>query len=456
MTELVAALGAASLVAVVAVVAIAAERRRHRELAARVVELTEALGRSAGSAGDLTGAADVEPLVDVATSSGPSSTPAPDHPAVADTAVAEPDEAFEAVVAEVTATVAHERSLRTRLAAALDAVPEALLIVDEHGTEVFRNPAAATYREARHGDALVEAALGELIEDATAGLGSERTLELFGPPRRTVAVRAVPLSSGTTLVGALALIEDMTERRRLEEVRRDFVANISHELKTPIGALSLLAETLLAEDDVEVANRLASRMVTEASRVARTIEDLLVLSRIETEEATQRELVEVGAAMAEAAGRIRPAAEQRGIVVEVAEPSRRLAVVAERRQLVSAIYNLLDNAVKYSDDDSEVRLLAETDGRSVGIVVEDDGVGIPARDIERVFERFYRVDHARSRQTGGTGLGLAIVRHVAANHDGDVRVESRLGEGSRFELLLPSASGPVAVTDEAEGRAQAS
>ena len=254
-------------------------------------------------------------------------------------------------------------------------------------------------------------------------------------------------STGEPWAGALAIVDDISERRRLEATRRDFVANISHELRTPIGAVGLLADTLVAEDDPAVATRLAERIVTEVFRLARTIEDLLVLSTIETEEAPAREQVPVHLVMAEAVERIRPAAEQADIELEVAEPDWRMGIFGDRRQVISALYNLLDNAVKYSDPGSVVRVSASTDGIDVVIRVQDHGIGIPKADLERIFERFYRVDQARSRATGGTGLGLAIVRHVATNHQGEVRVSSRLGEGSTFELVLPSASGPLALSD---------
>jgi two-component system sensor histidine kinase SenX3 len=331
-----------------------------------------------------------------------------------------------------------------RLELALGAMPQGVVVTDETGTVVFRNEVAAVFADARHSDALVGAAIGELIADALTGNATDRTVDLFGPPRRSLVISATPLRSAGAL-GAIAIIEDVTERRQLEAVRRDFVANISHELKTPVGALALLAETLLTEDDTEITQRLAERIVTESFRVGRTIEDLLELSRIESGEAPHREPVAVHLVVAEAIERIRPAAEQAGIDLVVREPDRRLAAFGDRRQLVSAIYNLLDNAVKYSDSCSAVEVFATTDGREVNIAVRDHGIGIPARDLERVFERFYRVDQARSRQTGGTGLGLAIVRHVMQNHDGSVRVESRPGEGSTFTLCLPTASGPVSV-----------
>jgi two-component system sensor histidine kinase SenX3 len=331
-----------------------------------------------------------------------------------------------------------------RMAQALENIPQGVILCDENGDVTFRNKAATTFSSARHGDALVGAAIEEMLRGALDGARDTRTLDLFGPPRRTLVVTASPLDDERRTVGALGIIEDVSERRRLEAVRRDFVANISHELKTPVGALGLLAETLLAEDDADVSRRLAERMLTEAFRVGRTIDDLLALSRIEAEEAPLREPVPVHLVVAEAVERMRPAAEQQGIDVRVAEPRRTLTIMGDRRQLVSALYNLLDNAVKYSDAGSsvDVRVSVSTDGGRVAIEVEDHGIGIPTRDHERIFERFYRVDRGRSRDTGGTGLGLAIVRHVAGNHGGEVRIASREGEGSTFTLVLPA--GPSA------------
>lgn len=336
-----------------------------------------------------------------------------------------------------------------RLEEAFDHVNQGVVVCDERGRIVFRNPRAAAYMDARHSDALAERALTDLLRRSLGGQAHRKTLDLFGPPRRILRVTASPLADARRAVGAVALIEDITERRRLQAVRRDFVANISHELKTPVGALGLLAETMLAEDDAAVARRLAERMQNEAHRVGRIIDDLLDLSRIEAEEAPTREPLAVHLALAEAAERARPFAEHRNIGIVVTEPPRRLAVVGDRRQITSAVHNLLENAVKYSDAGSTVDVTARTDGRVVEIAVQDHGIGIPARDLERIFERFYRVDRARARDTGGTGLGLAIVRHVARNHGGEVAVESQEGAGSTFTLRLPAAPGPVALSAEA-------
>jgi len=336
-----------------------------------------------------------------------------------------------------------EAQVGRRLARAIDAIPQGIVICDAAGKVVFRNEVGEQFSSARHGEALVAAAIDDLLTQARAGDVGQDTLELFGPPRRVVAVTSFPLAgdpdADPSAIGGLAVIDDISERRRLEQVRRDFVANISHELKTPVGALALLAETIVAEDDEQTRSRLAQRMLTESERVGRTIDDLLSLSRIEGEEGHLRERVRVTDVLDEAVARTRPAAEVRGISIEVEEPSEPVSILGDRRQLVSALYNLLENAVKFSDDDAEVRVVGRRDEQWIDLAVVDRGVGIPARDLERVFERFYRVDRARSRETGGTGLGLAIVRHVMVNHDGVATVASSEGEGSTFTLRLPAA-----------------
>ena len=336
----------------------------------------------------------------------------------------------------------------TRLERGLDAVAHGVVVWDEEGREVVRNGAAAAFVGARHGDALVESAVRDGLRAALAGEPASRELELFGPPRRALVLSTVPVSDGDRLLGAVAVIEDVSERRRLEAVRRDFVANISHELKTPVGALGLLAETLGAEDDPVVARRLADRMTNEAFRVARTIDDLLDLSRIEAEPPAEEEVAAVHLVVSEAVERVAPVGRSRHIQLDVEVPKRHV-VRGDRRQLVSAVANLLENACKYSDTGSTVSVRSRSDGTWVEVDVSDAGIGIPEKDLERVFERFYRVDRARSRETGGTGLGLAIVRHVAGNHGGEVRVRSREGEGSVFTLRLPAGPGPVALPAEA-------
>ena len=349
---------------------------------------------------------------------------------------------------EASRRLASSEDVVRQLRAALDAVPQGVVVVDAAGGVVARNRAARDVAAARHGEALVSGAVDELTAAAITGTGGSRTIELYGPPARVVEVVARPLPRG-----ALVVIDDITEARRLEAVRRDFVANLSHELKTPVGAIGLLAETLLAEPDPDVAHRLTERVVNESFRVSRTIDDLLELSRIEAGAENVRQPVPVHLVLEEAADRIRPAAELSEIGIRVREVSTRVSAWGDRRQLVSAVANLLDNAVKYSSPGSTVEVRAASDGSTVAIEVEDHGLGIPARDIERIFERFYRVDRARSRDTGGTGLGLAIVRHVVANHEGEVTVRSIEGQGSTFTVHVPAGPGPVAVGGATEGDA---
>src|SRR5690606_27188160 len=203
------------------------------------------------------------------------------------------------------------------------------------GELVYRNGTAASFLSSGHGDAMVAAAVGELLAGALRGEGEVRDLDLFGPPRRALVMASYPLHDEQRTAGGLVVIDDVTERRRLEAVRRDFVANISHELKTPVGAMALLAETLLDEDDVTVTRRLAARLASEAFRVGRTIDDLLELSRLEGASGLPNDPVPVPAVLAEAVDRVRPAAEQRRITIAVDEPTEPLEVTGERRQLVS-------------------------------------------------------------------------------------------------------------------------
>ena len=349
---------------------------------------------------------------------------------------------------DLAARAAGAESLAALTSAVLDEMPLGVMIADAGGEVLFRNSSAAHLAGDRPAAALAARAVTELMAAAGAGHPATRTLELYGPPSRSLVLSAVPLDGAGRPGPAAVVIEDVSERRRLEIVRRDFVANVGHELKTPVGALGLLAETLAGEDDAEVVHRLAGRLQAEAFRVARIVEDLLDLSRLEAEEGAVHAPVRVESVVSEAVEQARPAVVLRQVEIAVSEGPSAMEVLGDHRQLVSALLNLLDNAVKYSDPGSTVEVGARLDGDTVELVVRDQGIGIPARDIDRVFERFYRVDPGRSRDTGGTGLGLAIVRHVAANHDGEVLVESREGEGSTFRLRLPVHRAGVRVGSE--------
>jgi two-component system, OmpR family, sensor histidine kinase SenX3 len=262
----------------------------------------------------------------------------------------------------------------------------------------------------------------------------------FGGRTTSFAVRVAPLSGAVGGGGlVLVLAEDQTESRRVEEVRRDFVANVSHELKTPVGALALLAETIEdAADDAEAVRRFAGRMRQEAARLTFLVQDLITLNRIQAAEPIpDARPVEVDAAVAEALDRCRMKANARGITLTSAG-IRGASVLGAEDLLVTALRNLLENAVVYSPERTKVVVNVATPGDGgVEISVTDQGIGIPERDLERIFERFYRVDPARSRATGGTGLGLAIVKHVMAAHGGRVTVRSVEGQGSTFTLWVP-------------------
>ena len=344
---------------------------------------------------------------------------------------------LERITGEAAEAVTEASADAIRLRRSIDTLPQGVIVCDENGDIAFRNSRAVELMSSGHADALAAQAVTELLEKAWNDGSAERTLDLYGPPRQTLAIRTKLVDDGRRPLGVIAFIDDVSERRRLEEIRRDFVANVSHELKTPIGALGLLAETLTVEPDPDIAQRLASRIQHEAFRVSRIIDDLLDLSRLEAEESPPREPIYVNLVMAEAVERVRAAADQRKVSIELHEPDPPIHVLGDRRQLVSAIHSLLENAVTFSYEGGTVELTATESDGEVRLSVADAGVGIPARDLERIFERFYRVDHGRSRETGGTGLGLSIVRHVAANHRGRVEVDSREGEGSTFTIVLP-------------------
>jgi two-component system, OmpR family, sensor histidine kinase SenX3 len=330
------------------------------------------------------------------------------------------------------------------LLAALDESSDAIVVVDRIGREVVRNSVARRFAGARTGEVLAEEAIAELVHEALTGHSSERELQLYGPPRQVLQLRAFPLRRDGEIVGAVAFTRDISESRRVESVRRDFVANVSHELKTPIGALGLLAETMAATDDVVVVQRLADRVVREADRLARIVDDLLDLSTIEAQEAPTRAPMPIRLLLSECVDLVQAAADAAEVPLLARPEPPDLEIFCDPRQMRSALVNLLDNAIKYSGPNQPVEIGACVADDRVAFVVRDHGIGIPTRDLERIWERFYRVDRARSRDTGGTGLGLAIVRHVAQAHGGEVTVQSREGEGSTFTLHIPLANGAAA------------
>ena len=321
----------------------------------------------------------------------------------------------------------------------LDALPMGVVVLLPDGQVRFRNIVAMSIAGTRHADVLIEAAAERLLVLALRGLESREQIQLAGPPQRVIEVRAIPLADG----GAIAIMDDVTERWRIDQVRTDFVANVSHELKTPVGAISVLAETIEGETDDELVLRLTGRMVIEAQRMSRTIDDLLELSRIELGGEMLMSDIDMADVAAEAIERVSPIAMRKGVPLALKSEKSTAIVSGDFFQLVSALANLVENAVKYSDQTHQVDVRVLTTDTTVMVEVEDRGIGIPADSIDRIFERFYRVDRARNRATGGTGLGLSIVRHVATNHGGEVNVRSREGEGSTFILQIPRVLRPT-------------
>ena len=257
---------------------------------------------------------------------------------------------------------------------------------------------------------------------------------------------------GTRFV--LLLAEDRTESFRLDEVRRDFVANISHELKTPIASVSLLAEALdQAADEPDQVRRFAGRLSVEATRLAHISSEVIELSRIQARGALRTDvLLRVDEIVAAAVEQNRVVAAAKGIDVAV-KTSSKAEVYGDRSLLIVAVHNLIANAIAYSSEGGRVGVGAKIVDGAVEIAVTDQGIGIEADELERVFERFYRIDQARSRNTGGSGLGLSIVKHTVQNHGGDVRVWSRPGRGSTFMIRLPLAEPPIEASDAAESSA---
>lgn len=334
----------------------------------------------------------------------------------------------------------------------LDRHATGVVVASPSGAIAYRNEAALALG-GTHVGVLVDEAVARHLAAARDGDLSSETLELYGPPRRVIVVSSRPLPSGRSV----AFVDDISDRHRADQARTDFVANVSHELRTPIGALTVLAETLVDVEEPEVIARVVARMQGEAERAARTIDDLLELSQIEG--GLQREFgpVRLSDVVRDAVGRVAELAAASDITLSTLDPvgpdgpvAERSVVQGDRRQLASAIGNLLENAVKYSDPGDVVQVRVRRDEDAVVIAVTDEGVGIPRRDLDRVFERFYRVDRARSRSTGGTGLGLSIVRHVASNHGGAIAVDSIEGEGSTFALRLPLPDVDAGVSHQSE------
>jgi len=332
------------------------------------------------------------------------------------------------------------------VATVLSVLRSSAVIVDEDDTVVKASAPAYALGLVR-GSSLLATDLAELVHQVRRD-GQIRETELVitrpSAPSRHVTARVAPL--GSRLV--LALVEDRTRERRIEAVRRDFVANVSHELKTPVGAIRVLADAVAdAAEDPEAVRRFADRMLTESERLTQLVQQIIELSRLQGDDPLEEPVaVDVDEVIATAVDTSAVDAQEKRIDLVVAgNPG--LQVFGNEEQVLAAVTNLVSNAVAYSDPASTVTVSTRAADGSVEIAVVDQGIGIPPDEIDRIFERFYRVDPARHRSTGGTGLGLSIVKHVAATHGGEVKVWSVEGQGSTFTLTLPQhlPSTPPAV-----------
>ena len=332
--------------------------------------------------------------------------------------------------------------------------PVGIVVVDTYRDVVYTNERAKEL-----------GLLRDRLLDDRAWLAAQRTLttgedgEVDLSPRK----RSNPGRSGLSVRGhvrllteadrrfAVVYVDDQSEHARMEATRRDFVANVSHELKTPVGAMGVLAEALLASaDDPDTVHRFAEKMLTESTRLANMVGELIDLSRLQgAEPLPDLEAVDVDTVVSEALSRYKVAADNADIAITTDSPTG-YRVLGDQSLLVTGLANLVSNAIAYSPNGSKVSISRRRRGDNIEIAVTDRGIGIAGADQERVFERFFRVDKARSRATGGTGLGLAIVKHVAANHNGSIRLWSQPGTGSTFTLSIPAYPDHEDESDERE------
>ena len=320
----------------------------------------------------------------------------------------------------------------------LDSMEEGVLLLNGDGGRVFANAALARHLGAAPSDlaSMLPTELQRAVKRAGyTGATSHVDIEV-GAPTRWLRATALPVADDGSV---LVVIRDVTDARRLDAVRRDFVTNASHELKTPVASIRAAAETLhdTASDDPPAVRRFAEQLERESMRLQRIVSDLLDLSRLESGSDLD-DRVRLDEVAHEEVARLAERAEEAGLDLRFGAdgvPSVR----GSARDLALLVRNLVDNAIRYTKPGGHIDVRVTSDNDAVTLQVADTGVGIPTKDLPRVFERFYRVDRARSRDTGGTGLGLAIVKHVAENHGGSVEVSSELGGGSTFEVTLPAA-----------------
>jgi two-component system sensor histidine kinase SenX3 len=331
------------------------------------------------------------------------------------------------------------KQLPEALLRTFELLEDEVLVVDTEDSPIFQSSGISSLNIVREGRLEGDEILAIVRAVRRTGKPHQGMIEIprgpIGQGRRKIKIAVTSLDEDRIII----LINDESEKSRVDAIRRDFIANISHELKTPIGALSLLSEAISqAKDDPAAMERFASRIKSEAKRLEDLVREIINLSRLQGEDPlSDPHPIEMGEVVKEAISQAETSAEARNIDV-LRSDKREAWVLGDRDQLIMAVHNLIENAINYSPEGTKVAIEVKIDDSIVEIDVIDQGIGIKEDDLVRIFERFYRVDPARSRETGGTGLGLSIVKHVAQNHGGEVKVWSKVGVGSTFALRLPS------------------
>ena len=336
-------------------------------------------------------------------------------------------------------------AFRQQLIAALDSLNYGIAIYGQDDQLIHTNPYASSFLSGVHSGALIADAIDELFQTRDGQEVIDQELDVFDNShpssvthsrKKTFYIILRELSIEGNQIGSVVTIEDISEQERLESVRRDFISNISHELKTPIGAIALLTETLLGEPDTDLVQKFAPNILQETERLSETIDDLLSLSRIEHGSTDSFNQIDLLKCIEQAIDRVNTFAKQNEVTVLTSFPPAPVHLFGDELQLTSAFYNILENSVKYKRiNQGNVHLTVQQLDDFIEVEISDNGIGIPTKDLDRVFERFYCVD--RSHSGSGVGLGLAIVRHVIVNHEGVIRIESTEGVGTTFFIQFP-------------------
>ena len=337
-------------------------------------------------------------------------------------------------------------AFRQQLIAALDSLNYGIAIYGQDDQLIHTNPYASSFLSGVHSGALIADAIDELFQTRDGQEVIDQELDVFDNShpssvthsrKKTFYIILRELSIEGNQIGSVVTIEDISEQERLESVRRDFISNISHELKTPIGAIALLTETLLGEPDTDLVQTFAPNILQETERLSETIDDLLSLSRIEHGSTDSFNQIDLLKCAEQAIDRVKIFAKQNEVTVLTSFPPAPVHLFGDALQLTSAFYNILENSVKYKRiNQGNVHLTVKQLDDFIEIEISDNGIGIPTKDLDRIFERFYCVD--RSHSGSGVGLGLAIVRHVIVNHEGVIRIESTEGVGTTFFIQFPT------------------